>query len=64
MNYGMKAKNPMDSVLFYEKEERDKTFLIPKEKVTASQMLSSATFNIFVRLAIFLFTDAGFPSVA
>ena len=64
MNYGMKAKNPMDSVLFYEKGKTDETFLIPKEEVTVSQMLSSGTFNMFVRLTLFLFTDAGFPGVA
>ena len=51
MNYGMKAKNPIDRVLFYKKEKPDETILISREKVTASQMLSS---NIFCMItAIF-----------
>lgn len=41
MHYGMKAKNPMDRVLFYKKEKEDETFLIPKEKVTTSRLLNS-----------------------
>ena len=44
MNYGMKAKNPMDCVLFYKKEKPDETVLISREEVTASQMLSSKIF--------------------
>lgn len=41
MNYGMKAKNPIDHVLFYKKEDPTETFPIPKEKVTTFQILSS-----------------------
>ena len=46
LNYGMKAKNPMDRVLFYkkEKEKRDETILISREKVASSHMLSPMTF--------------------
>ena len=45
LNYGMKAKDPTDYVLFYKKEMPDKTFFIPKEKVTASHMLSLVAFT-------------------
>ena len=54
MNYGMKAKNPMDYVLFYEKEEPNETILIPKQKVTAPWILSLATFT-YLCIAFFRF---------
>lgn len=52
MNYGMKAKNPMDYVLFYEKEKPNETILIPKEKVTAPLNLSQQHSSTYVWLSV------------